>query len=366
MISSQLLFLFSALGSINGIFLALYLFTRRSQRLTNSLLGGLLLAIGVRTGKSTFYYFYPDIAVEFLQIGMSACLLIGPLTYLYVQCHLADIGQKALGTAWRWHLLVSLLVIGIGITFPYSRYPHIWHHVLSGIHVYWAFYLLLAGKQLWQARPVWIGNEHGSSRQVILLLSVYFSSCLILIAYATTQLTSYIVGALSFTFSIHLTILTFLFQKEVQIEATRKEKYQNRKLADADVQSLLESLNQTMRDQQLYLNPNLTLALLAKKVGALQTTVSQVINENLGKSFNLYINEFRIQYAQKLLAHESHLTMELVAERSGFNSNSTFFAAFKKITGQTPASYRAAFASAPTGAAEIATALPDHQVSSHS
>lgn len=329
MISSQLLFLFSALGAINGLFLACYLFTRRSQRQTNIMLGALLLAIGVRTGKSTFYYFNPDLALGFVQVGISACLFIGPLTYLYVHSHLSDLAQRSLGQRWRWHLLLPALLVGLGAIYPYSEYPYIWRHSMRCIHIYWLMYLILAGRQLWRARAF--------SRQTILLHSVYFSSCLILIAYATTQFTSYIIGALSFTFSMHVTVLTYFLQTEA-----RKDKYQNRKLSEDDAGAILNSLNQAMHDQQLYLNPNLSLALLAKKVGGLQTTVSQVINDNLGKSFNLYINEFRIQHAKNLLINESHLNMELVAERSGFNSNSTFFAAFKKITGQTPASYRAA------------------------
>lgn len=328
MLSKQLLFLFSALGAINGFFLACYLFSRRSQRLANCMLGALLVAIGVRTGKSTFYYFNPDLAVEFLQVGMSACLLIGPLTYLYVHCCLADLKQSTINKHWRWHLVLAAFLVGLGIVFPYSSYPYIWHHVMRGIHIYWFIYLLLAGRELWLARVF--------SRQTILLHSVYFSSFMILAAYASTPITSYIVGALSFTFSIHVTILIFFLQTEA-----KKDKYQNRKLDDAEARALIGSLNEVMRQQQLYLNPNLNLALLAKKVGNLQTTVSQVINDNLGKSFNLYINEFRIQHAKELLVRESHLNMELVAERSGFNSNSTFFAAFKKITGQTPASFRA-------------------------
>lgn len=332
MLSKQLLFLFSALGAVNGILLACYFFSRRTQRLANCMLGALLIAIGIRTGKSTFYYFNPDLAVEFLQVGISACLLIGPLTYLYVHCHLADLKQGAISKRWRWHILAAALVIGLGMLFPYPSYPLIWRHVMGGIHLYWLAYLLLAGRELWQARVF--------SRQTILVHSVFFSSVLILAAYASTPITSYIVGALSFTFSIHVTILTFLFQPEA-----KKEKYQKRKLDDADARALIDSMEEVMRGQQLYLNPNLNLALLAKKVGNLQTTVSQVINDNLGKSFNHYINEFRIQHAKDLLTRESHLNMELVAERSGFNSNSTFFAAFKKITGQTPATFRAGSAS---------------------
>lgn len=332
--SSQLLFLFSSLGAVNAVFLAFYLFSRRSHRLTNNMLGALLLAISFRTVKSTFYHFNPDIAVEFLQLGLSACLLIGPLTYLYVHCHLADLTQSPAAKRWRWHLILALSVICLGLIFPYSRHPYIWRCSIIGIHIYWLAYLLLAGGELWRSRALLRRGE------TILLLSVYFSSFLILIAYVSTPFTSYIVGALSFTFSIHVTVLLYILKNEEKVDVSKK--YQNRKLKEEDALALVDSLNRVMREEKLYLNPGLSLALLAKKVGNLQTTVSQAINENLNKSFNLYINEFRIQHAQDLLIKESHLNMELVAERSGFNSNSTFFAAFKKITGQTPASYRVA------------------------
>lgn len=331
MISNQFLFLFSALGAVNGVLLALYLFTRRTHRLANCMLGALLLAISVRTGKSTFYYFNPDISAEFLQIGLSACLLIGPLTYLYLHCHLADVAQRAVGRRWHWHLVLPALVIAVGLAFPFSSYASVWRRSILGIHLYWFGYLLLAGKALWEART-----------RAPLPLSVYFGSLLILVAYLSTPLTSYIVGALSFTFSIHLTILSFVLRADTRPDSAKKERYQNSKIGEAEAEALLAALNQVMGEQQLYLHPNLSLAQLAKKVGKLQTTVSQVINDRLDKSFNHYVNEYRIQHAKHLLVNESHLTMDLVAERSGFNSNSTFFAAFKKITSQTPANFRAA------------------------
>jgi AraC-like DNA-binding protein len=340
MISGQFLFLFSALGAMNGIFLAIYFFSRRPHRLANSMLGALLLAISVRTAKSTFYFFNPNLAVEFLQFGLSACLLIGPLTYLYVHYHLSDLRQEAAGREWRWHLGLSFFVIALGVLFPYAEYRFIWRHSTYGIHAFWFLYLVAAGWELWRSRAILLDDVGRMPRSTLLLLSAYCSSCLILIAYLSTPLTSYIVGALSFTFSVHITIVVLMLRKEALVDTGKKEKYQNRKLAEDAALTLLTALNQLMHEQQLYLNPNLSLALLAKKVGSLQTTVSQVLNDKLNKSFNLYVNEFRIDHAKKLLLSESHLNMELVAERCGFNSNSTFFAAFKKITGQTPASYR--------------------------
>lgn len=347
MISSQLLFLFSVLGAVNGIFLALYFFSRRSRRLTNTLLGALLIAVGVRTVKSAFYYFNPDLAVEFLQFGLAACMLIGPLTYLYVRSHLADLKPELADDRWRRHLALAAGLIGVWVLFPHARYPQAWWVFICAIQAYWFVYLLLAGRALWQARILLTGDNGRLSRKTILPLSVYISMAVLFIAYATTPLTSYIVGALSFTFSLHLTILSCFMGNEVVADVGEKEKYQSRKLSGQDAAELIDALNRVLREQQLYLNPNLTLALLARKVGSLQTTVSQAINQHLDKSFNLYINEFRIQHAKNLLISESRMNMELVAERSGFNSSSTFFAAFKKIAGQTPASYRAAHAAAP-------------------
>lgn len=347
LISRQFLFLFSALGAVNGVLLALYFFSRRPRSMANVMLGGLLLAIGVRTGKSTFLFFNRGLAAEYLQLGLSACLLIGPLTYLYVHFHLAEQGQRTPGRRWYWHLVVSALVIGFGLCFPYAVYRGLWQYSSYGLHAYWLVYLLLAGRELWEARAMLRQKPGAFSRNTVLLLSVYFSSALILACYVSTPLTSYIVGALSFTFSVHVTILAFILRKESQDNLQKKEKYANRKLAPADAQSLLGSLSQAMTEQQLFLDPNLSLAQLARKAGSLPTTVSQVLNDNLDKSFNLYVNEFRIDAARRLLVEQRHLNMELVAERCGFNATSTFFSAFKKIVGQTPAAYRAAAVKTP-------------------
>jgi AraC-like DNA-binding protein len=165
------------------------------------------------------------------------------------------------------------------------------------------------------------------------VLSVYVGSCIILLAYATTQFTSYIVGALSLTFTVHVAVLVFLLR--------RSEKYRHTKLQESETNAILGALEEVMQGQKIYLNPNLSLAQLAKRIGRPSASVSQVLNDTLGKSFHAYVNEFRIAEAKKLLTCEPDLNLETVAERCGFNSNSTFFAAFKKVTQRTPSSFRA-------------------------
>lgn len=341
MIARQLLFLFSALGAINGIFLAVYFFSRRPRCLADCMLGGLLLAVGVRTAKSAFLFFNPTITLEFRQLGLSACLLIGPLTYLYVRYFIAGLAQRPAGHEWRWHLGLSFLLIGIGVAFPYTAYRPVWDFSSHAIHLFWLCYLLATASLLWRTRSAWLNEDHPIATSTMLPMSVFAGSCLMLVAYATAPFTSYIVGALSFTFSLHVAVMVFLLRKQNLEASAAQPKYRNRRLAQDDALAVLAALEQLMAGQKSYLNPNLNLAQLAKRAGYTQAQVSQVLNDKLSKSFNTYINEYRIAEAQQLLTDEPQLNLDIVAERCGFNSTSTFFSTFKKVSGQTPASFRA-------------------------
>ena len=70
--------------------------------------------------------------------------------------------------------------------------------------------------------------------------------------------------------------------------------------------------------------------------------LSMVINQKSGQNFNSFINTFRIAEATRLFGEEKykHLTIAAIAFEVGFNSISSFNAAFKKQTGKTPLAYR--------------------------
>jgi AraC-like DNA-binding protein len=59
-------------------------------------------------------------------------------------------------------------------------------------------------------------------------------------------------------------------------------------------------------------------------------------------SFFDYLNKYRVQYAMTLLGTTGQQSSVIlnIAFAVGFNSNSAFYAAFKKCVGQTPAQYR--------------------------
>jgi AraC-like DNA-binding protein len=97
-----------------------------------------------------------------------------------------------------------------------------------------------------------------------------------------------------------------------------------------------------MNVQKLYLKPDLTLPELAGRVGCSVNHLSQVLNAGFGVSFFDYLNQYRVQHASELMRqHRDEKTPVLdIAFTVGFNSNSAFYAAFRKFLGQTPASFR--------------------------
>jgi AraC-like DNA-binding protein len=95
-----------------------------------------------------------------------------------------------------------------------------------------------------------------------------------------------------------------------------------------------------MAEKQLYKNPNLSLQDLAQELSISSHQLSQFLNNNVGKNFTSFINEFRISEACRIIISNDKITLEAIGYDVGFNSKSTFFAAFKKHTGTTPLNYQ--------------------------
>lgn len=96
-----------------------------------------------------------------------------------------------------------------------------------------------------------------------------------------------------------------------------------------------------MEEEKPYLNGKLSLKDVAQYVDISVNHLSQVINEQLHKSFFDFINTYRVEEVKRLLNESRHeqLTLLAVAYDSGFNSKSSFNSIFKKITGVTPSQY---------------------------
>ena len=106
-------------------------------------------------------------------------------------------------------------------------------------------------------------------------------------------------------------------------------------------QALKEKIQVALIEQQLYLQPDLTVHKLAKQLDSNTTYVSKTINEGFNKNFSSLVNEYRIKAALQLLEEGLYeqYTIESLGHQAGFKSRPAFNNAFKKYTGVTPSFY---------------------------
>jgi len=125
---------------------------------------------------------------------------------------------------------------------------------------------------------------------------------------------------------------------------TEVHKYAKSGLSNEQLLEYKHRLEQNMQLQQTFLRSDLTLPTLAAAVDCSVNHLSQVINSGFGVSFFDYLNQYRIEHAKELLTTLDGQSSAIlnIAFTVGFNSNSAFYAAFKKYVGQTPAQYRRA------------------------
>ncbi len=120
------------------------------------------------------------------------------------------------------------------------------------------------------------------------------------------------------------------------------DKYAKSGLRREQMHDYMQRLDVIMESPRGYLRPNLTLPILAEEVGCSVNHLSQVINSGFDMSFFDYVNSYRVRHAKELLLQLNGKNGAIlnIAFTVGFNSNSAFYAAFKKHVGMAPATFR--------------------------
>ncbi len=143
-----------------------------------------------------------------------------------------------------------------------------------------------------------------------------------------------------FLVSFHIMNSSAYFQQNISVLDFPMAKYRKSSLTEEQKEEILTKIRTEMQEH-LYFTDNLSsLSGLADRINQSSHHVSQVINERLGKTYFELLSSYRIEYAQKLLSEDSRMTIEELAEKVGYNSKSSFNAAFKKITSFTPSEFR--------------------------
>ncbi|OLF81621.1 hypothetical protein AWH62_02835 [Maricaulis sp. W15] len=120
-----------------------------------------------------------------------------------------------------------------------------------------------------------------------------------------------------------------------------EQKYSKSGLTQRDMDRIAAKIRQAVHADGIYRNSDLSLTQLSKCIGVQAPYVSQTLTQEIGSTFYDFIAQARVRAAMEMLADpDSSESVLSVALTVGFNTKSTFNAAFKRVSGTTPTEWR--------------------------
>ncbi|WP_417667191.1 helix-turn-helix domain-containing protein [Roseibium sp.] len=104
-----------------------------------------------------------------------------------------------------------------------------------------------------------------------------------------------------------------------------------------DDAALMARVKTLMDEGQLYLDPNLSLGQMSRRIRVPEKQLSAAINRATGENVSRFINAHRIEHACRLMQAGSSVTTALYS--SGFNTKSNFNREFLRVKGCAPSTW---------------------------
>lgn len=381
------LVLFSLIAGINLLVLFLILFFRKNNTLSNKALGILILIPGLALIFNPVIYSGGFYNYPFL-LNLSNCggFLFGPALILYI--HLMKGESYRFKKKDLFHLLPLPLVIGYGLFLSFQSTEFI-HETYAKIYagenfitnlIYLAQLIHFAIYITWGIRKVKTYKKP-IKRNLTSYESVHYNwlwffvtrllvlNILVIVVYAIqmsffpnyaifADLLATPIAASCFYPIIFFKSLSnnLLFDKEsfetlvANNELIHKNHFSLSKVKDKgkavdNGERLIQikyELEQFLQENKIYKTPQLSVEMLANKIGCGKTLLSQTINRLYGTTYFEFINNYRVEEAKQLLLNPKyfHLKIDSIGELAGFSSRTSFFSVFKKHTHLSPTSYR--------------------------
>lgn len=121
-----------------------------------------------------------------------------------------------------------------------------------------------------------------------------------------------------------------------EISAVKEQLLSRARVSGTWDDSLMTRFQSLMLNEQLFLQPSLSLADVAERLHTNKTYVSKMVNNTYNLGFPELLNTLRIDYAQQYILSHRDAKQEDIAQACGFLSASSFNNIFKKVTGVTP------------------------------
>lgn len=130
--------------------------------------------------------------------------------------------------------------------------------------------------------------------------------------------------------------------QHIETHKSTELQYSKSSLKDEQAEEYLKTLVEFMNTTDIWKDNELSITKLSEQSGIARHYITQVLNQYLQKNFNTFVNEYRIEYAKKLILSKKYSNWSIIAiaYESGFNSKATFNSFFKKYTGKTPSEFK--------------------------
>lgn len=353
------------------------------NRLSNTMLALLYANVAVSAVIVYLYLHYGTAVAIRLRGAMAPHVMgVGPLLYFYLQSELNPGFQFR-----KKHILSLLPYVGGVLVAVYAMYAFDAHERAQMQTQLWSFnalnvirlldsavvgYFLVKSYQLVRKRSLLL-EEVTANQDIVkqnwalLLCGIVFGILLLMLMFA-------VFGASNVTVVVALLTMALLFftaalyghfhskvyglDKECEeflaarnssnghfSQIENGQKYKTSGLTPEQIDSYSQKIVEALNDNtQEVFDPLFQLSRLAKMVGLSNSVTSQMLSMGLGKSFYDLVNEFRIEKAKQMLADPASFQTSIldVGLSVGYNSKSTFNAAFRRIVGETPSAFRKA------------------------
>lgn len=361
------------LGIVQAIFLSVFFFSKENRKIQFNLFYGFMLVSLAACLLEIFLMYTGYIVNCFYLVDFSEpfAFLIGPFFYFMVLSLIhGKINQRN-----YWHLAFAAIYTILIIPYflqpedvkynswvwaykldlplrPYKDDPRIFwitnHHTVLTIISLVAYTVLstvLVIRAFREKKESFLRPANPVFRKMRAVIEKIISATvlLLIIKYFNANDTGDHIFAAYAAFTIYTASFGVIAQSGFFKSASSLQhaaKYKNSTLTEEQQQTMRMKLEQVMKENKPFLQPDFSLPDLAAQLGTTIHILSQVINEGLGKSFFEMTAEYRIDEAKHLLKTSRHIKIEEIAQQVGYNSKSSFNTAFKKITGQTPSEFR--------------------------
>ncbi|PKA17261.1 AraC family transcriptional regulator [Leptospira haakeii] len=294
----------------------------------------------------------------FAEIHIPFLFFTGPLAYLYFR-RLGGLPAKLLNLVHFVPGLVTfLLLLPFVLSDPNSKLEYVSVFPPRNIYFQFLFGLLILGTISNLVYPLLlIGKirkwktfiQKKEGRAFSPFLALFYASIFVIFLFVIAQIffmPLFTVAAAGLTLLVCCVFLSASISPEliVTFEKTAKEAgYNETRLHGLDVDSVIQKMEELMRDKKLFLDEELTLPILSEELKIKTHQLSEILNDKMKIGFREYITGFRLEEASKMLKEEPQRSVLAVIYSAGFKSKSAFHKLFQEKYGCSPGEYRLSF-----------------------